>query len=301
MINPAKLAPEKRDSVCAQCHLSGEVRVTRAGASWDSYRPGDRLADSTAVFVRADVSPGMRVTSHFEKLAQSACKRTAGDRLWCGSCHDPHSVPSAANRAAWFRAKCRSCHAADACRETAANRAKRQDDCAACHMPKSTVTDAEHVVYTDHSIPRRPRAAAVVPPAEAKLIPFGGAAASPRDVALAYAIVATRPGAAGRTARDSLGGGAERRTTPSARLPAEITEIPIGRIARSLYRRAMQLDPAQVTASSRPRHCSSGETIRPSGCGRTRSEEPDWCGTPGDAQWRAANSGRRKPLRKVID
>ena len=96
MVNPAKLAAERRDSVCAQCHLSGEVRVMRPGAAWDSYRAGDRLADSMTVFVRAGVSPGMRVTSHFEKLAQSACKRASGDRLWCGSCHDPHAVPSAA-------------------------------------------------------------------------------------------------------------------------------------------------------------------------------------------------------------
>src|ERR1039457_1548836 len=28
MINPAKLAPERRDNICAQCHLSGEARIT---------------------------------------------------------------------------------------------------------------------------------------------------------------------------------------------------------------------------------------------------------------------------------
>ena len=30
MLNPAKLAPAARDSICAQCHLSGEVRVPKA-------------------------------------------------------------------------------------------------------------------------------------------------------------------------------------------------------------------------------------------------------------------------------
>jgi Tetratricopeptide repeat/Cytochrome c554 and c-prime len=254
MINPAKLAPERRDSVCAQCHLSGEVRVMRPGASWDSYRVGDRLADSMTVFVRAGVSPGMRVTSHFEKLAQSACKRVSGDRLWCGSCHDPHTVPSTANRAAWFRAKCRSCHAADACAETAANRAKRQDDCAGCHMPKSAVTDAEHVVYTDHSIPRRPRAAATVPPVDAELVPFGGAGASARDVALAYAIVATRPGAAGRDRARQLLEAVERSSPDDAEVLLYLAEIyrNTGQEDRAipLYRRAMRLDPAQVTASA---------------------------------------------------
>jgi hypothetical protein len=253
IVNPAKLAPEKRDSVCAQCHLSGEVRVVRAGASWNSYRPGDRLADSTRVFVRAGVSPGMRVTSHFEKLAQSTCKRTAGDRMWCGSCHDPHRVPSAAKRAAWFRAKCQTCHAADACTETAAVRAKRHDDCAGCHMPKSAVTDAKHVVYTDHSIPRRPRAA-IAPPAEAELVAFDGAAASPRDLALAYAIVATRPGAVGRDRARQLLEAAEQDSPDDAEVLLYLAEIyrNTGQENRAipLYRRAMRLDPAQVTASA---------------------------------------------------
>jgi hypothetical protein len=30
MLNPAKLAPAARDSICAQCHLSAEVRVSKA-------------------------------------------------------------------------------------------------------------------------------------------------------------------------------------------------------------------------------------------------------------------------------
>jgi hypothetical protein len=72
----------------------------RAGADWQSYHPGDRLAGSVSVFVRAGESPGLKVTSHVEKLAQSACQRGAGGRLWRGTCHDPHSVPKAAARAA---------------------------------------------------------------------------------------------------------------------------------------------------------------------------------------------------------
>jgi hypothetical protein len=260
IVNPAKLAPDRRDSVCAQCHLSGEVRVMRPGASWNSDRAGDRLADSVTVFVRAGTgsgaTPGMRVTSHFEKLAQSACQRVAGDRLWCGSCHDPHSMPNAAGRAAWFRRKCRNCHAEDACAETPANRARRQDDCISCHMPKSPVSDAEHVVYTDHSIPRRPRAA-TPPPAEAELAPFGGAAASPRDQALAYAIVASRPEAAGVPHGPGRGlqllEAAERNSPDDSEVLLYLAEIyrHSGQEDRAipLYRRAMRLDPAQVTAS----------------------------------------------------
>jgi hypothetical protein len=253
IVNPAKLAPERRDSVCAQCHLSGEVRVMRPGASWDTYHAGDDLADSMTVFVRGGVTPGMRVTSHFEKLAQSACKQASRDRLWCGSCHDPHAVPGATGRAAWFRAKCRNCHAANACLETAANRAKLQDDCAGCHMPKSAVIDAEHVVYTDHSIPRRPRAAAP-PPQGVELVPFGGATASARDVALAYAIVATRPGAGGGDRALQLLEAVERNSPDDSEVLLYLAEIyrNAGRQDRAipLYRRAMRLDPAQVTASA---------------------------------------------------
>src|SRR4051812_30766687 len=64
-LNPTKLAPERRDSICSQCHLSGEVRVMRAGTDWQSYHPGDRLSDSVTAFVRPGAG-GMQVTSHVE-------------------------------------------------------------------------------------------------------------------------------------------------------------------------------------------------------------------------------------------
>ena len=254
ILNPAKLAPDRRDSICAQCHLSGEVRVMRAGATWQTYRPGDRLSDSVTVFVPEGSTPGMRVTSHFEKLAQSACKRASGDRLWCGTCHDPHSVPAPAERAAWFRAKCLACHSAGAaCKESPSARAARHDDCTACHMPKNPVADAQHVVYTDHSIPRRPRLTAAAAP-EAALVRFDGAPASPRDLALAYAIRAVRlhtPSSQARALQRL------EEIAPAAHDDAEVL-LYLAEIYRNtnradraipLYRRAMQLDPAQVTAS----------------------------------------------------
>lgn len=243
IVNPAKLAPDRRDSVCAQCHLLGEVRVPRRGTAWNSYRPGDRIADSVAVFVGAG-APGMRVISHFEKLAQSACQRVSGDRLWCGSCHDPHSVPTAPMRVAWFRAKCAACHAANDCGESETNRAKRQDDCVACHMPKSPVTDAEPVVYTDHSIPRR-QVAAQPAPAAVELVPWGGGAASTRDLARAYAILAARPGSPQSERARRLLEAAERESSEDAELDLALAEIyrTAGEPERAipLYRRAMEL------------------------------------------------------------
>ncbi len=257
ILNPAKLAPELRDSVCSQCHLSGEVRVMRPGRDWQSFQPGQRLSDSMTIFVRANASPGMKVTSHVEQLAQSVCKRASGDRLWCGSCHDPHAVPKPAARAAFFRQKCLTCHDTSACKETKTARTARQDDCTSCHMPKSPVTDAQHVVYTDHSIPRRPRTlrepAAPAAGRATDLAVFAGAHAEPRDTALAYGILASRTQTVADRARALT---ALEQAAIDA--PDDVDVIVyLAELYRNggqeekaipLYRRALSLDPSQVTA-----------------------------------------------------
>jgi predicted CXXCH cytochrome family protein len=252
ILNPAKLAPELRDSICAQCHLSGEVRVMRPGRDWQSFQPGQRLSDAMTVFVRADAAPSMKVTSHGEQLAQSACLRASGGRLWCGTCHDPHTVPAPEAKAAWFRQKCLGCHDTAACKETKTARAAKHDDCATCHMPKGGVTDAQHVAYTDHSIPRRPR----VPAAEAAvagLKPFGGATAEPRDTALAYGILASRTHTPADQARALAALQQAQRADPDdVEVMVYLAELYRngGREDQAipLYRRAIELDPSQVTA-----------------------------------------------------
>lgn len=254
ILNPAKLDAERRDSICSQCHLTGEVRVMRAGRDWQSFQAGGRLSDSLTVFVRSGTSPGMKVTSHVEKLAQSACKRASGDRLWCGTCHDPHVVPKPADRAAWFRTKCLSCHGPAACRETKAARARRQDDCTSCHMSKNPVVDAQHVVYTDHSIPRRPRASGSAPPRDAELVVFGGGRAEPRDTALAYAIAASRTSGAAVQSRalrllQEMEHGFPDDVEVLLYLAERYRNSGQNDQAVPLYRRAIRLDPAQVTAS----------------------------------------------------
>jgi hypothetical protein len=194
MINPAKLAPAERDSICEQCHLSGDIRIPKAGMNDQSFRPGMRLADVATVWVRTGSTLQRKVTSHVENLAQSACKRASGDKMWCGTCHDPHVVPAANEKAAYFRAKCLSCHQTSDCGAPRASRQANGDDCAACHMPHNPVSDVDHVVFTDHSIRKRPQAASELPPADAELAPFGGGAARPRDLGLAYAMLAVREG-----------------------------------------------------------------------------------------------------------
>jgi tetratricopeptide (TPR) repeat protein len=137
MVNPAKLDAERRDSVCSQCHLTGAARIERAGRRFAEYRAGDRLSDFVSYF--APDSAELKVTSHVEKWAESGCKRASGDRLWCGTCHEPHSN---ANRT---QAACLDCHM---------DAHHREEQCVTCHMPKSAATDIGHDVVTDHSIPR---------------------------------------------------------------------------------------------------------------------------------------------------
>jgi len=41
ILNPAKLSPSRRDSVCLQCHLEGETSVNRLGRSLSAFVPGE--------------------------------------------------------------------------------------------------------------------------------------------------------------------------------------------------------------------------------------------------------------------
>jgi hypothetical protein len=85
------------------------------------------------VFVWSGGSSEMTATSHYEKLSQSACKQASGDRLWCGSCHDPRSTATGGTSGV-FRSRCLSCHQSSACKESMPVRRNASDDCAGCHM-----------------------------------------------------------------------------------------------------------------------------------------------------------------------
>lgn len=163
IVNPATLPPRARDSVCEQCHLSGEERIPNPGKQISDFRPGQNLEDVYSVYV-SDVSrdparPGaLRVISQVQQLALSRCARESGGKLWCGTCHDPHLQPS--NPKAYFRQRCLSCHGAALLK----THARPNQDCIGCHMPRRPVTDGAHTVFTDHRIARRP------PPARGTVI-----------------------------------------------------------------------------------------------------------------------------------
>jgi len=61
-------------------------------------------------------------------------------------------------------------------------------------MPRNPTSDIDHVVFTDHAIPRRAASGSVAPSVTADLVPFGGGETSARDLGLAYAMVGLREG-----------------------------------------------------------------------------------------------------------
>ena len=240
LVNPARLAPPLRDSVCSQCHLTGQSRVVKAGRRLEDYRPGGALSEFVAVIVPAG-NDGFQATSHVEKLAESACKRGAGDRLWCGTCHDPHGVPAPLERVAWFRAKCLTCHETTQC--------SRGPDCASCHMPKTRALDAGHGVFTDHSIPRLPSSKRGQGVKSWNLRGFSPADAGARELGLAYAEIGARTGDQ-RQQAEAL------RLLTAAPQDAEV-QVRLADLqerannpdrALMLYRSALRLDPNSVLA-----------------------------------------------------
>lgn len=190
ILNPAKLTPGRRDSVCLQCHLEGDVAIYRSGRSLAQFRPGENLSDYTVYFVKASAeSGGGRASSQYEALLRSACKMASGDKLTCTTCHDPHSSPAPDERVSYFRGKCLSCHTGG---QMAAQHHSEQQDCAACHMPVRETSDISHEQRTDHNIQARPSLQMNDIAGSDALVPVGGVPAEPRELGLAYGQLAER-------------------------------------------------------------------------------------------------------------
>ncbi len=148
MVNPARLPPEARDSVCWQCHLEGVSRIALPGRSIEEYQPGDRLADFVTTFVDEHaVDRPAGAVSQVESLAVSRCSRESAGRLSCITCHDPHAVEDRASRVERYRQACLSCHA-----RFAAGHHASTPDCTTCHMPRRDSTDISHTEVTVHRI-----------------------------------------------------------------------------------------------------------------------------------------------------
>jgi predicted CXXCH cytochrome family protein len=213
------LSPVRRDSICLNCHLEGQAAVVHQGKRLVDFRPGDSIFDYASYFVsQAQPGSGERATSQWEALLQSGCKRGAGDKLTCTTCHDPHSSPRVEERVAYYRAKCLQCHGETEQRGFAATHHPENLDCTSCHMPQAKAEDIAHEQVTDHRIPKIPRTPRQ--PSASQQAVSGSAAttleaigtdvgiageSSGRDLGLAYALEAARGDrAAGERATELL-------------------------------------------------------------------------------------------------
>ena len=237
-LNPKKLPAHERDSICAQCHLTGSARVAKFRPSGDTYQPGKRLSDFSAIFVggQAEVSSTIGVTSHYENLALSRCKIASGEKLSCTTCHDPHSEP--VNTSTHFNAKCESCHQDKPCR------IEPKGDCTQCHMPKAAGRGVDHSSYTNHSIPRLSNEAK--PSTGSALVSFWSNEANPRDLGLAYAVTGKSNEA------KPLLEAASKANPRDIQVLSQLAQIydRQGRedLARPLYESILKLEPANPTA-----------------------------------------------------
>jgi Tfp pilus assembly protein PilF len=190
VVDPAKLSPMRRDSVCLQCHIEGNVAVFQAEKSLLQFRPGDDLSQFVAYFVKSGAETGgWRAVSQYEALMHSACKRASRDKLTCITCHDPHYEPSAAERVSYYRSKCLMCHTGV---KMAMEHFPQQPDCTACHMPTHETTDISHDELTDHDIEALPGKMEVTDAATDELVPLLRNQQNDRALGLAYAQLAER-------------------------------------------------------------------------------------------------------------
>jgi hypothetical protein len=138
--------------------------LLQPGRKAEDFAPGGDLSEVVEVFTAS--ARGVAVNGHADALSASRCKQASGEKLWCGSCHNPHQ-PTAS-----YAAVCLTCHA----------QPHEKADCVPCHMPKARAYDGGHTVFTDHSISThtgRPFAS------------YFGRQPSPRNLGLAYVRVAS--------------------------------------------------------------------------------------------------------------
>ena len=265
-LNPDKLSPVRRDSVCLQCHLEGDAVVYRAGRSLSDFRAGDDLAADAVYFVNASSAKSQtRASSQYEAMLRSACKRASGDRLTCTTCHDPHSSPAPEERVAFFRQRCLQCHTG-ATMATAHH--PEQQDCAVCHMPTRKTSDISHEQLTDHDVEVYPRGAKsagkltmsdpfVASRTELHAIDLavvGDWAVDARERGLAYAHFAARGDAAAGERALSLLRRAEFDHQADAAVHAALGFLLQARHetreAQAEYRQALAADPTDSTAAA---------------------------------------------------
>lgn len=162
IVNPAKLPPDERDSVCFQCHMLPSVSVIgtrRAGADTFSFRPGQLLTDYLVSVETSESEPaqadGFEINHHGYRLYQSQCYRKGDRALTCISCHDPHRKPQSTTFRAAVADVCTECHQTPLARHSGIAHSP-MNGCVDCHMPTRRTRDVIEVTMTDHKIARGP-------------------------------------------------------------------------------------------------------------------------------------------------
>lgn len=261
IVNPATLPPDRRDAVCMECHFEGTVAVEQPGKHVYDFQPGDRLSDYMHYFLLADNQERTpRALSQYEALSRSACKRKSGDKMWCGSCHDPHTEPAPAAKAAYYRAKCLACHGQGAEGEDfqKTHHPERQD-CAGCHMPSLPSKDVAHTEATDHRIMRYPNQTPI-PQLQIRGKPLKAFPArdeslvTVRDYALAWETLAQRGVDGAEQAAEENLRKAVKENPDDAELLAALGFVAQRHFneseARELYERALKRDPLLIDAAT---------------------------------------------------
>ncbi len=165
IVNPTNLDRVGSESICAQCHLQGDVVVEAKGKTiWD-FVPGQPLEETRKVYkVDSPVSTtessqaGKTFTDHFDQLWQSECYKNT-DTLTCVTCHDPHHTATDRPVSVVQNEHCMKCHADESCGLDRDIRIEREQNvCFRCHMP-SVASEVPHTATTNHQIAVYPKAA----------------------------------------------------------------------------------------------------------------------------------------------
>jgi hypothetical protein len=252
VINPVKLDPDRRDSICINCHLEGDTNVEHRGRYAVDYKPGERISDYLAFYQYVSADATSRGVSEIEQFSQSRCKRTSGDRMSCTTCHDPHRTPDPQERVAFYRGKCLQCHNVG---NFAATHHTENPDCTSCHMPKSGAGNIPHVAWTDHRLLARPDQAhnSNRPTGSRDLVPILKAGGTPRDLALAYYNLVTNGERAERQRAFELLAQANQADPSDTQVAMALGVLFQAKGARpeaiAAYKQVLHYDPLNLTAS----------------------------------------------------
>lgn len=161
IVNPAKLPPQERDSVCFQCHMLPAVSIigSRRFDRLDySFRPGEKISDYMVHVdpVEQDTKAEDRfeINHHGYRFWSSDCYQKSDGAFACITCHNPHVKPESKEFRQKVSGVCQDCHTQPETSHTFA--VKASDDCVACHMPTRRTRDVVLTTMTDHRIARGP-------------------------------------------------------------------------------------------------------------------------------------------------